>query len=99
MLNESLRKKYLSKFRQFANLRMKMEIMEKTMNKNSIANGLVRIDDCDNEDIFASRSFVSSKIVDSSRDSLDDTLQSQKEEVHEKLLCKLNSFGLQSSYL
>ena len=52
--------------------------------KYNIANGLVRIDDYDNEDIFASRSFVSSKSVESSRDSLDDTLQSQKEEVHKK---------------
>ncbi len=52
--------------------------------KYNIANGLVRIDDYYNEDIFASRSFVSSKSVESSRDSLDDSLQFQKEEVHEK---------------
>ena len=41
--------------------------------------------DYDNEDIRVSRSFVSSKSVDSSLISLDDTLQSQKEEVHEKI--------------
>ncbi len=42
--------------------------------KYNIANGLDRIEDYDNEDIHASRSFVSSKSLESSRDPLDDSL-------------------------
>ena len=57
--------------------------------KYNIANGLVRIEDYDNEDIRGSRSFVSSKGADSSLISLDDTLQSQKDEVYAKITQKM----------
>ena len=62
--------------------------------KYNIEKGLVHIDDYDNEDILTTRSFVSSKSVESSRDSLDDTLQSQKVEVHEQILNKLDSHSI-----
>ena len=62
--------------------------------KYNVENGLGDIKDYDNEDIYVSRSFVSSKSVSSSLISLDDTLQSQKEEVHEKILTKLDSHSI-----
>ena len=62
--------------------------------KYNIENDLVRIEDYDNEDIYASRSFVSSKGADSSLISLDDTLQFQKEEVYEKLMRKIDSYSM-----
>ena len=62
--------------------------------KYNIANGLVRIEDYDNEDIRASRAFVSSKGADSSLISLDDTLQSQKDEVYAKIIQKIDSYGI-----
>ena len=62
--------------------------------KYNIENDLVRIEDYDNEDIYASRSFVSSKGADSSLISLDDTLQFQKEEVYQKLISKIDSYSL-----
>ena len=94
MLNALLKKKYRLKFRQFANFRFEDGNNGKDNEKYNTENGLVYIDDYDNEDIRVSRSFVSSKSVESSLTSLDDTLQSQKEEVHEQILSKLNSHAI-----
>ena len=84
MLNASLRKKVSFKIQTVCQFSFEDGNNGKDNEKYNAENGLVYIHDYDNEDIYVSRSFVSSKSVASSLISLDDTLQAQKEEVQEK---------------
>ena len=85
MLNVLLKKKYLSKFR-FSHRWKSFFIYRRKKGQFIIYNNTAGVNDASIE-----HSFVSSKSVNSSVDSLDDTLQSQKIEVSDKIEVEFDS--------